>query len=219
MNKPKIKKDEIKTLLDTKFIKVYDLPYEEGNHYYDASRRGIEDILAAKDDAQLKREMPDAASAILIVKEQGEEEKLVLFYEYRYPTGQFVLSIPAGLIDEKDGTLGEEAIRSAMIREIREETGIVLKDSDRVEVVNPALFTTPGFTDETTAFVLAVADLEDLSSLNQSGAEGAEKFDGFCLVTKQEACEILKQGRDPEGRYYPLITWAALVYFVSEIWK
>lgn len=32
--RPTIKKQNIKTLLETKFIKVFDLQYAEGRHYY-----------------------------------------------------------------------------------------------------------------------------------------------------------------------------------------
>ena len=45
-----IEKDKIHTILDEKFIKVYDLEYEEGRHYLNASRRPLDDLVAAKDD-------------------------------------------------------------------------------------------------------------------------------------------------------------------------
>ena len=48
---------------------------------------------------------------------------------------------------------------------------------------------------------------------------GSEQFDGFCLLTKAQAREILRTGRDPRGKYYPLYTWAALLYFVSDMWR
>lgn len=37
--RPKITKQNIKTLLETKFIKVFDLQYAEGRHYYNATKR------------------------------------------------------------------------------------------------------------------------------------------------------------------------------------
>ena len=48
MKGPVITKDCVKTLLDGKFIKVYDLQYAEGKHYYDASRREAKDLAAVK---------------------------------------------------------------------------------------------------------------------------------------------------------------------------
>ena len=39
-----IKKENVELLLDTPFIKVFDLKYAPGKHYYDATRRRPEDI-------------------------------------------------------------------------------------------------------------------------------------------------------------------------------
>lgn len=44
--RPKITKQNIKTLLETKFIKVFDLQYAEGRHYYNATRRSADDLVA-----------------------------------------------------------------------------------------------------------------------------------------------------------------------------
>lgn len=218
MEIPVLKKSEVKTLLDTKYMKAYELVYEDGIRYCDASRRGREDILALKSPEELKHELPDAVSCVLIVRLPGQEPKLVLFYEYRYPLGQYVLSIPAGLVDRAD-LQGPDPLTAAMIREIHEETGIAVKPTDRIFLANPALYISPGFMDESTALHCAVVDLPDLSSLSQAGAEGAERFGGFELVDRSRALELLSTGRDPYGRYYPLITHTALLYFVSDLWK
>lgn len=37
-DKFRIKKEQVVPLLETKFIKVYDLQYAPGKHYYDATR-------------------------------------------------------------------------------------------------------------------------------------------------------------------------------------
>ena len=95
MKKPQLKK--IDTLFENRYINVYDLCYEDGRHYYDASRRKKEDLVAASE----KPELPDAVSAFVILRCLDGQERLLLFHEYRYPTGQYVLSIPSGLIDEK----------------------------------------------------------------------------------------------------------------------
>ena len=39
---------KIKSLFESKFIKVFDLQYGEGRHYYNATRRDEEDLVAAK---------------------------------------------------------------------------------------------------------------------------------------------------------------------------
>lgn len=215
--KPIIDKENVKSLFESKFIKVFDLEYAPGKHYFDATRRNSEDLVACKKDEEFKKMLPDAVTCFVILKIKGEEPKLLLDYEYRYPVGQFLLSPPAGLIDPEDREY-EDALKRAAIREIKEETNIDVKDSDRVYVVSPCSFATPGFTDESNALVAAVVELEDASCLNSAGAVGSELFDGFHLVDEREAKEILKNARDEHGNFFSIFTWSALMYFVSGMW-
>ena len=96
--------------------------------------------------------------------------------------------------------------------------GLEVRDTDTVRVVNPLVFSTPGLTDESNALICAVLRSARPTDLSQEGAVGSEQFDGFCLLTKAQARELLKKGRDERGKFYPLYTWAALVYFVSDMW-
>lgn len=48
MNTPDFSKENIKPLFESKFIRVFDLQYAEGKHYYDATRRTADDLVAAK---------------------------------------------------------------------------------------------------------------------------------------------------------------------------
>ena len=135
-----------------------------------------------------------------------------------FRSGQFLLSPPAGLIDEADKNEKHPLLCTAK-REIEEETGLVLTEKDSLHVINPLLFSTPGMTDESNALVCAVVHLSDTTSLSQIGAVGTEQFDGFELLTKEDALRILKNGRDDDGIFYSIFTWAALMYFVSDLWK
>lgn len=216
--KPVIRKENVVSLFESRFIKVFDLQYEEGKHYYDASRRPLEKLMATKSDEEFRNALPDAVTCVVILDVKGDEPKLLLTREYRYPTGQFLLSPPAGLLDKEDEEQAEPLLCTAK-REIEEETGIVLKDTDSVYVINPLLFSSPGMTDESNALVCAVAHLDDLSCLSQQGAVGSECFDGFVLLTAEEARETLKTGRDNEGCFYSVYTWSALMYFLSDMWK
>lgn len=216
--KPVIRKENVVSLFESRFIKVFDLQYEEGKHYYDASRRPLEKLMATKSDEEFRNALPDAVTCVVILDVKGDEPKLLLTREYRYPTGQFLLSPPAGLLDKEDEEQAEPLLCTAK-REIEEETGIVLKDTDSVYVINPLLFSSPGMTDESNALVCAVAHLNDLSCLSQQGAVGSECFDGFVLLTAEEARETLKTGRDNEGCFYSVYTWSALMYFLSDMWK
>ncbi len=202
------------TLLDTPYIRVYDLVYEDGLHYYDASRRKKERLCAVSPEEVL----PDAVSGFVILRYPDGTDRFLLFHEYRYPTGRYVLSIPSGLIDESD-RLTEDPVKSAMVRELREETGITAGADDLIRTIDPLVFNSPGMTDESTALVACVISLRDEGVLSQKGAEGSERFAGFCPVTVSEAKQLLKRGKDEKGDPYPLVTWAGLSFFVSEVWK
>ena len=227
-----ITEDMVHPLLETRFIKVYDLEYEPGKHYYDATRREKEKLAAVRTDGEFRRMLPDAVSCcVVLLPEDGDESRarILLMQEYRYPTGQFLLSPPAGLIDPKDAAeydavSGNEDARTAVIlntavREIREETGLSVTKKDRAELISPLLFSSPGMTDESNALVCTVVRADDLSCLSHAGAEGSELFDGFCLLTADEARKVLKEGRDADGKFYSVFTWIVLSYFVSGMWK
>ena len=170
-----IQKENVKTLFESPYLRVADLQYAPGKHYYDATRRDMEDLTAVKSDAEFAVMLADAVKPDVLV--------------------------------------------STAVREIREETGLEIRDTDTVRVVNPLVFSTPGLTDESNALMCAVLHSAQPTDLSQEGAVGSEQFDGFCLLTKAQAREVLKKGRDQRGKFYPLYTWAALMYFVSDMWR
>lgn len=216
--KPIIKKENVKPLFDSKFIKVFDLQYEENKHYFDATRRDAGRLTATKSDTEFRAMLPDAVTCVVILKIPEQEPKLLLTREYRYPAGQFLLSPPAGLLDPEDEST-KSPILTAAKREIQEETGIVLGERDTLSLINPLLFSSPGMTDESNALVCAVANLPDLSSLSQAGAVGSECFDGFEFLSLDDAKKILQDGKDKDGIFYSVYTWAALMYFISGLWR
>lgn len=113
LNKAKLKmKDEkdsslilnnINKLYDAKFIKMYETTYNDGHKYYIASRRNIDSLSLVKNDEDIKNELPDAVSCIVILycKNMDMNPRLLTMYEYRHPIGQFLLGVPAGIIDKK----------------------------------------------------------------------------------------------------------------------
>ena len=213
-----IKKENVELLLDTPFIRVFDLKYAPGKYYYDATRRRLEDIAATMTDEEFRGSVPDAVTCIVIIKEKDKEPVLLMPREFRYPVGRFVLSPPAGLLDPGDKG-SKEPLLSAAKREIREETGLTVKDTDRIFVCNPGLFSTPGMTDECNGMVCAVIEVEDLTELSQQGARGSELFDGFTFIDRHAAREMLSTGRDADGFYYSVHIWGSLLYFLSGMWE
>ncbi len=213
MNK-EINKDRIKTLYETPFLNFYDLQYLEGRHYYDASRRTEKDLVARMTDAEFQAMLPDAVTVAVVLHLPGDETRLLLSYEYRYPIGQFLLSPVAGLLDPEDRNC-ENPLRNATVREIHEESGLIVKESDPVYVLNPCAFSTPGMTDESNAFMCAEITLDNLDDLSQSGAEGSELFDGFELLDRERAQRIFETGKDEHGNFYSLAAWMVLAIFLS----
>ena len=209
-----IDKQHIETLYETRFLKCYDLQYAEGKHYYEASRRERKDLVAAKADDDFRGMLPDAVTIAVVLHLPGNETRLLMSYEYRYPVGQFLLSPVAGLLDPEDRR-SENPLVNAAVREIREETGLTVKESDRVRVLNPCAFSTPGMTDESNAFLCAEITLDSLDDLNQDGAEGSELFDGFELLDRERAQRIYRTGRDDHGNFYSLAAWMVLGIFLS----
>ena len=216
---PKITKDCVESVVDKKFLRVFDLKYAEGKHYFDATRRELDRLVAPMDEAEFKTMTPDAVSCVVIVELPGKEPQLLFSYEYRYPTGRFLLSVPAGLMDPEDLEKENPLIETAK-REIYEETGIVVDENrDEIFVINKLLFSSPGMTDESNGLVCVKLHLDNLDMLDQTGAVGQEFFDGFELVSEEKARELIRAGIDDKGHYYSVYTWAALMYFISGLWK
>lgn len=215
--KPVLRPENVTDCFESRFIKVFDLSYEPGKHYFNATRRKKEDLTAMRSDREFREMLPDAVSCVVILRIKGSEPLLCLSREFRFPVGQFLLSIPAGLIDEED-RLEEAPVFCAAVRELQEETGILLEPSDEIKMINPLLFSSPGMTDESNAVVQILLNREELPGMTQDGAVDGEYFNGFLLVDREKAMELLKRGTDEQGIFYSVYTWIALMWFVSGMW-
>ena len=213
MNK-KVNKEQIETLYETRFLNLYDLRYAEGKHYFNASRRAKEDLVARMSDSEVKEMLPDAVTVAVVLHLPGNETRLLMSYEYRYPIGQYLLSPIAGLLDEEDKKSANPLINAA-IREIHEESGLTFKESDRIYVLNPCAYSTPGMTDESNAFLVAEISLDSLDDLNQNGAVGSELFDGFELLDRGQALRVFQTGKDKNGNFYSLSAWMVLSIYLA----
>lgn len=213
--RPQYGKEDVDTLYDAKFLRLYDLKYAEGKHYFDASRRTVDELVPFKSDEDFRKMLPDAVTIAVVVIPSGDSPKLLMNYEYRYPIGQFLLNPVAGLIDPEDRDTEDPLIRAA-VREIQEEVGLTVKDTDKIAVINSCAFSTPGMSDESNAFLHAEIHVEDISEIRQDGAVGTELFAGFELIDIAEAEKLFTSGRDRFGNFFSLATWAVIGYFIRK---
>lgn len=214
---PSVGLDDVDQLFDSKFIRVFDLHYKPGRHYFNATRRGLDDLVAIKTDDEFSNMVADAVSCFVIIDYAGSEPLLLLTREFRYPVGRSVLSVPAGLIDPADREADVPALAAAR-REIGEETGLRLGADDTLKLVSPLVFSSPGMTDESNALACAIVHSAK-PALSTDGAKGHELFDGFVKLERRQALQMLRAGKDEEGVFYPAYTWMALAYFAFDMWR
>jgi ADP-ribose pyrophosphatase len=127
-----------------------------------------------------------------------EDGRIVLAEQYRYPTGEVLLEIPAGRLEE-----GEDPASTAG-RELLEETGYIAGSIRGVAT----FYTAPGYTSEK-LFLFVVTDLEK--------AEAKPDLDENIRlreVSVEEAVALIKKGEIKDGK-----TIAGLLFYTTFIYS
>lgn len=175
----KVKVKNIEKLADTKYLKLYNANYinKKGTlrNWTIASRKSIEDL-----NNKFFDNGEDKPDAVVIIAKHIEEDKLVLIKQFRVPINDYVIELPAGLIDK-----GESFIETVE-RELKEETGLDLVKLDE-EKTNKKVYVSVGMTDESISLVYCSCSGEP-SNENLEDDEDIEVI----LVSKEEAKELLK---------------------------
>lgn len=176
----KIKK--VTKTTENPFLNMYELDREsktgKKGKYYVASR--------AKDVSRLKlntkKNNPDG---VIIYSLYGEnQDKVVLIRQYRYSIDDYIYEFPAGLVDK-----GENFAQAA-VRELKEETGLILDPIPVSEEYEKPYFTTIGMTDESCATVYGYAS----GTMSRKYQEESEEIE-VVLADKEEVRRILKEER------------------------
>lgn len=172
------KVDKIKTLAETKYLKLYDAEYTnrvgENRRWTIASRKPIEKL-----KNRFFKGEEDQVDAVVIIAKHVEKNKLVLIKQYRVPLGDYVIEFPAGLID------GEEDIKEAVKRELKEETGLELLDIN-IEKTKNKVYLSPGMTDESVAMVYCTCK----GKVSLDNLENDEDIE-VLLLDKEELKDLL----------------------------
>ena len=171
---------EVNQITNNKFLNFYDLKredkYGKEGRYFMSSR--------AKCKAELKLNTKEnKPDAVIIFALYGEEkDKVVMIRQYRYPIGDYIYEMPAGLVDEG------ETYRESATRELKEETGLDFKPLNVNEIYERPFFSSVGMTDESCSMVYGYATGE----VELSGLGDGEEIE-VVFVDRNEAKRILKE--------------------------
>lgn len=184
---------KINTLAQTKFLNLYEAEYinklGENKKWTIASRKNKQEI-----DDKFFQGKKDKIDAVVIIPRHIEENKLVIIKQFRVPLNDFVIELPAGLID------GNETFEETVKRELKEETGLDLVNIDYNKTIEKT-YASVGMTDE--SFALVSCNCKGKVSLENLGAD--EEIE-VKLITKEEGREILKSGQKIDVKAYLAIS-------------
>ena len=162
-----MKVTEVKQVTDFKHINTFRATFEH------RGRRG-EWLYVSRDSP--KRE--GSPQSVAIAPMLGD--KLVLIKQYRVPLRDYVIELPAGLVEPGHGIIETAA------RELKEETGLTIK---RVVHVSPIILNSPGLTDESTCCVFAEVEGEATTE----GTEHCEDIEVLVLGKEEVLALVARQ--------------------------
>lgn len=187
----KIKK--LTLLKETKFLSLYDAEYinKKGNekHWIISSRKSYSTL-----KEQFFQGQEGAVDAVIIAALHKDNNKLVLIKQFRIPLNDYVYELPAGLLDNN------EKIENAVIRELREETGLALIEIN-YEKSKDKVFLSVGMTDESAALVYCTCE----GVVSNEYLEDDENIE-VLLVSQLDAKELLNTKVKMDVKVFMILT-------------
>lgn len=189
--------EKVSKMTDNRFVNLYHVKGKnrldgEVNYYVASRRTACEKLKLATRDNQ-----PDG---VVIYSLYGEkDDQVVLVRQYRYAINDYIYEFPAGLVEP-----GED-FRSAAIREMKEETGLILTPVKVPEGYEKPCFTTIGMTDESCATVFGRAS----GQISTAGLEASEDLE-VVIADRKEVKRILKEEK------VAIMCAYMLMHFVSD---
>lgn len=179
----KVKLENIKLLADTKYLKLYNAEYTNKygvlRNWTIASRKDLDTI-----NNKFFHGKEDKIDAVVIIAKHIKEDKLVIIRQFRVPINDYVIELPAGLVDNNEGF--EEATK----RELKEETGLDLVNID-YNRTKEKVYVSVGMTDESVALVSCTCD----GTISKENLEADEDIEAI-MISKEEAKELLKSNEN-----------------------
>lgn len=174
----------------SKFLHLYQFNFKVGNKekkQYVASRNKPADLAIYGN-----KKNEDAVAIIAI-----HNNKLVAINEFRYAIGNYIWDLPAGCIEPRETAI------SCAIKELYEETGLVMTEKD-VFSVQPGAYSSPGMSDESVAVVWTNAT----GTLSNNNVDGDEIIRPR-LLSLQDIETLLSSG-ELLGSRFSLIAQASI---------
>jgi ADP-ribose pyrophosphatase len=151
----------------------------------DSGRKFDYFFVSRRQENELKLLTGDIAAEGVVIYPllKSNPDKIVMIRQYRYPLGDYIYELPAGLID------GDETPQTAAIREMKEETGLNFEVYDKgKDFWRRPFFMGAGFTDESCNAVFGYAD----GKINRDSMEDTESIQ-VIVVDKNEVSRILRE--------------------------
>jgi len=160
----------LRKLTDERWLNLFSVDYDNKGH----TGRWV---FASRKQHPHTGRSNDAVIIVPVLRNPGEPARLVMIREFRVPVGDWVIGLPAGLVEHGEGV--EETVR----REIREETGL---EVSRIERITQPLFSTSGMTDEAAAMAFV--------EVRGDPAKGPSLEPGECLevlfLDHEQVCRL-----------------------------
>lgn len=179
---PKIKK--IISVYKSKFLNVFEVDYkdkmENDKKWIVASRLSEKDYT----DKILNNRKSDGVDAVIIAGYKtidGVQDAIVVIKEFRIPINDYIYSLPAGLVDPGDD------IYDTAIREMREETGLILSKIYKGRTCNKA-YASVGMSDESLAIVYGNVE----GNLSKAYMEDTELIEPM-YMTRKDVRDLLNR--------------------------
>ncbi|NLV64760.1 MAG: NUDIX hydrolase [Synergistaceae bacterium] len=148
------------------------------------------DSVKLPDGGRAMREVVEHAPAVGVVSE-ADNGDLFLVRQFRYPAGEFLLEIPAGIVEP-----GEKAAETAA-RELQEEIDYIPGELNEVA----RFYTSPGFSNE----LIILFHARDLSHSPKEG--DSDEFMDVVRLSRDQLKDLAGSGEIRDSKTLTAIYW------------
>jgi ADP-ribose pyrophosphatase len=128
----------------------------------------------------------NAVVIVALVHDENKEPCLVVIKEFRVPIEGYEYGLPAGLIEPN------QSVEATAIKELLEETG--LNVSTFIRPISPAVFNSPGITNEAISYAFVYAE----GRIDNSKTEESEDITAYLMTRKEVQSLLIQAEHDPK---------------------